>query len=251
MIHYHGTPITPISAALPMLARRHAMVSYAHSEQIAEVAEVCQSFVLDNGAFSHWRAGNGEVDIAGYVAWVKQWEHHPGFDWCLIPDVIDGDEQANDVMFAKFREAGGDLLNSVPVWHLHGSLDRLVRLGHTFRRVALGSSGTYSDPGTKEWWQRMGEAMDALCGADGVPPCKLHGLRMLDPTIFSQLPLASADSCNVARNIGIDSAWDRAPYAPKSKMTRALILADRIEHHASASRWVRTFGHQHNMELFA
>lgn len=250
MIHYHGGPITPVQVAIALWTRRHAMVSFANPQQVAEAAEVAQSFVLDNGAFTLWQQGGGTVDVPAYVAWVDQWRKHPGFDWCLIPDVIDGSEFDNDLMFAKFMEAGGDLLGSVPVWHMHESFDRLVRLCHTYKRVALGSSGDYATPGTEAWWQRMGEAMDAIC-VDGVPPCKLHGLRMLDPTIFSQLPLASADSCNVARNIGIDSAWDRAPYAPRSKMTRALILADRIEHHGSAARWVRTFGHQHNMELFA
>ncbi|MGK9559302.1 hypothetical protein O6495_24055, partial [Salmonella enterica subsp. enterica] len=40
--------------------------------------------------------------------------------------------------------------------------------------------------------------------------------------------LASADSTNVARNIGIDSAW-KGTYSPQSKETRAYVLAERIE----------------------
>jgi hypothetical protein len=74
--------------------------------------------------------------------------------------------------------------------------------------------------------------MDAICDEEGRPTCKLHGLRMLDPTIFSQLPFASADSTNVAQNIGIDQKWRHA-YAPVTKAARALVMADRIEHHAS------------------
>ncbi|HGF0958712.1 TPA: class I SAM-dependent methyltransferase [Yersinia enterocolitica] len=62
----------------------------------------------------------------------------------------------------------------------------------------------------------------------GQPITKLHGLRMLNPTIFTRLPLASADSTNVARNIGIDSAW-KGTYSPQSKETRASILVERIE----------------------
>jgi len=42
--------------------------------------------------------------------------------------------------------------------------------------------------------------MEVCCDADGMPKTKLHGLRMLDPVIFSHMPLSSADSCNVARN---------------------------------------------------
>ena len=65
----------------------------------------------------------------------------------------------------------------------------------------------------------MAETMNAIC-TDGLPACKLHGLRMLDPEVFTRLPLASADSTNIARNIGIDSAWTGA-YMPPSKESRA------------------------------
>lgn len=247
MIHYHGAPTTPNEVAVALYTRRHAMVSFANPAQVDVVAEVCQSFTLDNGAFSFWTAGKGVVDVDAYAAWVRRWDRHPGFDWCVIPDVIDGDEHANDLMLARWFQAG--MRHGVPVWHMHESLDRLVRLCHTHDRVALGSSGAYASVGTSGWWNRMTEAMNAVCDTDGHPPCKLHGLRMLDPTIFSQLPLASADSTNVARNIGIDAKWDRSPYAPRSKAVRALVLADRIEHHASAARWQDTRGVQQNLEL--
>lgn len=249
MIHYHGAPITPQSVAIDLFKRRHACVSFAHDDQIALVADVCQSFMLDNGAFSHWKAGRGNIDVPEYAAWVNHWRRHPGFDFALIPDVIDGTEDDNDRMIAAYRNVGGDLAHDVPVWHLHESIARLQYLTRAYPRVALGSSGAFATIGNASWWERMGEAMDAICDADGRPPCKLHGLRMLNPTIFSQLPLSSADSTNVARNIGIDAAWDRAPYAPRSKSTRALILADRIEHHASAATWQRTNGTQMNLEL--
>jgi hypothetical protein len=146
-------------------------------------------------------------------------------------------------MFARWREVG-DLLRDVPVWHMHESYERLVRLCRTWPRVALGSSGEYADVGTPQWWQRMGGAMDAICDDDGRPPCKLHGLRMLNPTVFSQLPLASADSTNVAQNHG----RERKRYALSAAMG-ALAIADRIEEHASAPRWTRTYGTQMNMDL--
>ena len=50
MIHYHGGPITPLEAALACWQGRHAMISFAASDQITLAAEVCQSFTLDNGA---------------------------------------------------------------------------------------------------------------------------------------------------------------------------------------------------------
>lgn len=243
MIHYHGGPITPLTVASAAWTARHAFVSFEAPEQIAFAAEVCQSFALDNGAFSVWRRG-AVLDVKGYVEWVDEWKRHPGFDWCLIPDVIDGTEADNDAMFAEYRAAGGDLLAGVPVWHMHESLERLARLCRTWPRVALGSSGQWADVGTPDWWQRMGEAMDFLCDDVGRPPAKLHGLRMLNPTVFSQLPLSSADSTNAAQN----HSRERRLYRLTPQMA-ALKIIDRIEQHCSAPRWNRTYGTQQNLDL--
>lgn len=246
MIHYHGTPITPVAAMLAVLKGRHAMVSFEHPEQIDAAAEVCQSIVLDNGAFSAWRSGRA-FDFAGYADWAAQWLRHPAVDWCVIPDVIDGDEEQNDALLATWSAPDA---HSVPVFHLHESLERLERLVARYPRVALGSSGAYADPGSPSWWGRMAEMMRVICDADGFPRVKLHGLRMLDPVIFSHVPLASADSCNIARNIGIDAAWAGGPYPPASKATRAMVLAERIESHAAAWRWsALSAGVQQNLDL--
>jgi hypothetical protein len=132
---------------------------------------------------------------------------------------------------------------------VHESLDRLDRLCE-YPRIALGSSGEFAVVGDQKWWARMAAAMQVICDADGMPRSKLHGLRMLNPTIFSKLPLSSADSCNVARNVGIDKKWN-GPYSPASKTARAIILMERIEKHASAYHWnknaVNTF---ENLDLF-
>jgi hypothetical protein len=244
MIHYHGLPMTPVLAMLRAMKGRHAMVSFENPAQLPEAVEVCQSVALDNGAFSAWRQEK-PYDFAGYVEWCGLWLKHPGVDWAIIPDVIDGDEEANERLLAQWPH--GKL--GVPVWHLHECLERLQRLCERWPRVALGSSGKWADPGSRAWWERMAQAMRVACDADGMPKTKLHGLRMLDPVIFSHLPLASADSCNVARNIGIDSAWS-GTYQPASKVTRAVVMIDRIESHASAHRWcVKSSGVQQNMEL--
>lgn len=244
MIHFHGLPMTPVADMLRAMRGRHAMVSFEDPRQIEEAAEVCQSVILDNGTYSKWRAGKPQ-DFEGYQAWAGKWIRHPAVEWCVIPDVIDGDEAANDELLAQWPLPRS---LSVPVYHMHESLDRLERL-IAYPRIALGSSGSFSDPGSPAWWARMSEMMEVICDEDGMPRTKLHGLRMLDPVLFSHLPLSSADSCNVARNIGIDSAWT-GPYTPRSKHARALVMMDRIEGHASARRWCgRSSGVQQNMEL--
>jgi hypothetical protein len=249
VIHYHGGPIWPRRASIALWKKRHGFVSFYRPDQIDIAAEQCQSFALDNGAFSFWKKGKGRIDVPAYADWISQWSRHPGFDWCLIPDVIDGTETENDALIEAWLQLAPTRdAFSVPVWHLHESLSRLVELVATFPRVALGSSGRWRKPGTKPWWDRISHAMEEVCDADGFPKAKLHGLRMLNPTITSQLPLASADSTNVAQNIGKDQNW-RGPYAPRSRVTRALIVADNVEHHPVARRWSRTRGLQQNLEL--
>lgn len=245
MIKHHGLPMWPREAMVKAMPGKHAMVSFEHPDQIEIAAEICASVVLDNGAFSAWKAQRAH-DFAGYSAWTSMWLKHPCVEWCVIPDVIDGSEEDNDALLADWALPTA---LSVPVYHMHESLDRLERLAFTYPRIALGSSGTYADPGAPIWWDRMAQMMDVVCDDEGMPHCKLHGLRMLDPVIFSHLPLASADSCNVARNVGIDAKWN-GPYTPKSRHMRAMILMDRIESHASAARWSRSSsGVQQHMEL--
>lgn len=245
MNKYHGLPMWPRESLLKAMPGKHAMVSFEHPDQIADAAEICASVILDNGAFSAWRSGRVH-DFAGYLSWARHWLKHPCVEWCVIPDVIDGSEEQNDELLADW-ELRDEL--SVPVYHMHESFERLERLMDRYPRIALGSSGAYADPGSAIWWERMASMMDVLCDHEGMPRVKLHGLRMLDPVIFSHLPLSSADSCNVARNVGIDSKWN-GPYAPVSRHMRAIILIDRIESHASAARWCRqSCGVQQNMEL--
>ena len=250
MIHYHGGPLSGAIDTQLALQGRHCMVSFEDARHVELVAEICQSFTFDNGAFSAWKRG-AELDVEGYAEFCRTWHKHPGFDWYLMPDVIDGDHHDNARMRATwFNLSHGFWDCGVPVWHLHEPLQVLLELSNAFDRVAFGSSGEYAEIGTTAWWGRMSEAMDTVCDDEGRPRCKLHGLRMLDPTVFSHFPFASADSTNVARNIGIDSAWT-GTYAPRSRRTRALIMMERIEAHASAPRWAGSRGgYGKNDELF-
>lgn len=253
VIHYHGGPIYPLKTAADMWAGRHGLTSFEHPEQVALMAEVCQSFVLDNGAFSKWRAGEGVVDVDAYAAFVRRWCRHPGFDFAIVPDVIDGSEDDNAKMCSSWLAQKLPHGCGAVVWHLHESFERLeylircVKAG-VYNRVCLGSSGKWDTPGTDDWWERMEEVREVASDSDGIPHVKLHGLRMLAPTIFAHVPLASADSCNVALNIGKDKKWG-GPYPPVTTTARAFVLAERIERHVVAARWSRRVGIQQNLEL--
>ncbi len=243
MIRYHGTPISPDFAALEVFKRGHSMVSFANRQQEHLAFERSQGVALDNGAFTLWKSGE-RVDVVAYEAWVRHWMRHPAFEWAIIPDLIDGSEAENDALITAWP-LPKDI--SVPVWHMHESLEKLDRLVSAFPRVAIGSSGEFAQIGTAKWWVRMSEAMEVACDADGMPRTKLHGLRQMDPEVFSVVPYHSVDSTNVARNIGIDSKWTGS-YVPPSKDVRALCIRDVVNNHASAWRW-NFGGVQRNLEL--
>lgn len=243
MIRYHGGPITPEPAALAAWKRSHAMISFANKEQVELAFAVADSVALDNGAWPIFASGKGAIDIPAYLDWVNLWRKHPAFDWCVIPDIIGGSEAENNLLIADWPLS--DEI-SVPVWHMDESIKKLAWLADQFPRVAIGSSGEYVTIGTPKWWGRISEAMEVVCD-DGLPRVKLHGLRQMDPEIFSVIPYASVDSTNVARNIGIDSKWTGS-YIPTRKETRAMLLRDNIENHASAARWAGAIAR--NLELF-
>ena len=237
MIHYHGLPITPVSAAAKVLRGRHAFVSFIHADQLSVAIECCQSFAVDNGAFSAWKAGKPILNWSPYFDWVERIKRTPGFDFAVIPDVIDGSELENDELIDAWPH---EPWLSAPVWHMHESIRRLERLARNWPRVCIGSSGAFATVGNSAWWNRITEAMNAVCDERGHPICKLHGLRMLNPEVFMRLPFASADSTNIAQNIGIDSAW-RGTYMPPDKDWRAMIMAERIEANNGAPCWTERF----------
>jgi hypothetical protein len=190
-IHYHGTPITP-RAVLDSLAGRCFTVSFARDDDVKHVHQIGQSVMLDNGAFSAW-TNDHLPDWSAYYRWVEPWlAWHT--TWAVIPDVIDGDEAANDALVDLWPHG----TRGAPVWHMHESIERLVRLADEWPRVCIGSSGEYRRVGDRHWHNRMTEAMNTLCG-DGPPPVWLHMLRGMAQA-GSPYPFASVDSTDIARN---------------------------------------------------
>lgn len=232
MIKYHGTPIGGNAREVVRFLRgRDAIVSYANPQQIDLVAETCDSFILDNGAFTFWKGGK-KVNWDKYYRWCYIWGRHPSCTFSIIPDVIDGTEEDNDRLLEDWPED----LRGYPVYHFHESFERLERLIGRYQLVCLGSSGVWRTPGTKDWWDRMRKIMEVVCDNNGIPRCQLHGLRMLDPEIFTSIPLTSADSTNVARNSGITSSRN---YKIVNRNVGCEIIAGRIEPCNSPAVWRR------------
>lgn len=190
-IHYHGTPISPRSV-LHTLAGRFFCVSYAAPADVAVCHQIGQGVMLDNGAFSAWRVGKA-TDWPGYYGWCERWLDYRT-TWAVIPDVIGGDEAGNDALIAEWPHGA----RGAPVWHLNGSISRLLRLAEKWPRICVGSAGEFRVVGSERWHARMTKAMNALCGNGPAPVC-LHMLRGMS-LAGSVYPFASLDSTDVARN---------------------------------------------------
>jgi len=231
MIHYHGTPMSGTRQdAANFLTRRHALVPYKRQDDMPIVADVCQSFILDNSAFSIWKRG-GSMELDKYLAFVEKWQYHPGFDWALIPDMIEGNERQNDEYLRQWDTKA----KGVPVYHLHESFTRLKRLINKYEIVAIGGSPQYPNLKAKAWWNRVAEIFNFICDEEGRPPCKLHGLRIMSPKFFTRLPLSSADSTNAARNCNKLERFGM--YPPPTAAQRAASIANKIEAFNSAPVW--------------
>jgi len=190
-----------------------------------------KGFIVDNSAFSFWSSGE-QPDWSKYVCWVREFCNHPRFDFALIPDVIDGSAKENNYLIDFWKRVAKNV-PACPVWHLHESIDRLLWLVLNWERVAIGSSGQWSNPGQSDgWWDRMDEAFDSIC-VNGYPLAKMHGLRMLRRDIIERYPFASCDSTNAVQNgtreaakNNVDSSWGQQT------------IARRIEIAKSPSKWV-------------
>lgn len=190
MIHYHGTPITP-KAVLYELHGKHFCVSHAAPGDIKRCCEIGQSVMLDNGAFSKWKAGK-DTDFDGYLNWVDEWLWPA--NWCVIPDIIDGSEQENHALTKSWPLKR----QSAPVWHMNETLVRLIDLCRDWPLVCVGSTAMYGDPGSARWCGQMDRAFNELTKTfRHTPP--LHMLRGMAMSGTSY-PFASCDSTDIGRN---------------------------------------------------
>lgn len=191
MIHYHGTPVTPI-AALYELAGRHFCVSHARTDDVVRVHQIGQSVMLDNGAFSKWKSGKA-TDWNAYYAWADRWLDYPT-TWAVIPDVIDAGGQMQDALIREWPHGE----RGAPVWHMDEPVSRLLRLTEEWPRVCIGSTAEYAVVLSNAWRRRMDETFNAVARRHRRLPW-LHMLRGMQLS-GREWPFASVDSTDVAQN---------------------------------------------------
>jgi hypothetical protein len=218
-IHYHGTPVTP-REVLYTLAGKHFCCSLAEPRDADVCAQIGQSVLYDNGAFTAHQQGK-PIDEAALYSWLERRLVHP--HRAVVLDRIGGDVEEQRAMVKRWplpREL------SWPVWHLDKPLDYLLELADTWPGVCLGSAGAFWNVGAPVWRERMVDVFEFLARRRAVMP-HLHGLRMLGQC-DDIWPLASADSVNVARN---HAGSNKAPKKDAKRM------AERIDSVQCPPRW--------------
>lgn len=191
MIHYHGTPITPVSA-LYELAGRCFCVSFQRPQDIERVHMIGQSVMLDNGAYSAWKLGR-QTRWGEYYAWCDRWLQSAS-TWAVIPDEIDSGAQLQDALIAEwpFGEKGA------PVWHMDEPIDRFLRLIDMWPRVCIGSTDRYTIVMSPVWQQRMDAVWNEVARVRRFMP-NVHMLRGMQLS-GERWPFASVDSTDIGRN---------------------------------------------------
>lgn len=215
MIHYHGTPITPVRVLME-LAGRHFCVSHARPDDVVRCHQIGQSVMLDNGAFSQWRSKK-PTDWPSYYAWCDRWLDFPT-TWAVIPDVIDGGTQLQDALLREWPHGH----RGAPVWHMDEPLDRLLRLCDEWPKVCVGSTAEFAVVLSDPWCRRMDAAFNELAMRHRRMPW-LHMLRGMKLS-GTHYPFASVDSTDIAQN-------HHQPYHSARQM------ADRWDARNNPARW--------------
>lgn len=224
-IAYHGTPITPNDVLLS-LAGRCFCVSYFNRAKVSLplMEGLASSLMLDNGAYSAWRAN---VELSddyweAYHAWCDPLLDRPT-TWAVIPDVVGLPSQEQDRLLHRWPHGQ----RGAPVFHLTEDfmppLSRLLRLLDEWPRVCIGWA---HDPkthpiGCPSFERSMTAAWNEIAQRHQRTP-NVHMFRgmQLQQSIW---PFASVDSTDVARNHNrpqntaraMADRWDAAQCPPR------------------------------------
>jgi hypothetical protein len=201
----HGTPITP-ARLLDQMAGESFCVSFADPRNIDKIIELQDPngmLLLDNGAFSHWKQGKGQIDRMKFFDWANDIQRECPVAVAVIPDIIEGNETQNwqEAAYAV-RELSDFPERLAFCWHMNDSIEQLKRAATLFNVVCIGSCAEYDvQKNRPAYLARLREAsvtLDYVEHFRGRRPWVhlMRGVAVLPQAIRFE----SADSTNVARN---------------------------------------------------
>lgn len=219
----HGTPITP-NRLLETLAGGSFCVSFAAPDQLDRCIDLVgddEILILDNGAFSHWRAGRGAIDRAAFWDWACAAQDRCPNAIAVIPDVIEGSTEDNliEMSWALREGLARYPERTMSVWHMDECQDTLATHLKLCNFVAIGSCAEFDVQKNRAGYltvlERVYTSRRVIEATHGRCPW-IHLMRGLG--VFKDVAwVDSADSTNVARNhcrladkYGDDRAAERA-----------------------------------------
>ncbi len=191
MIHYLCSPIYPRTLFDKVMPGRNALVSYYRNDQINLCEKVCNSILIDNGAYSYWNKGIIKNNWDNFYKWLETHPKRAGF---FIPDNIEGDPRINDFFIKECPFKDG-----IPVFHSHDNLDKLEWIISDFKYMAISSSYEKGIPNI-ELLQKLHNMMKIICDKDGYPKVKVHYLGSFNQNILGRYPFYSCDSSEFNRD---------------------------------------------------
>lgn len=231
-IAVYGLPLNPLHM-LDELAGASFCVSFATRVKLGRQLDDAirlvgedQILLIDNGAFSHYRAGGSSMDesyLDAFEAWALEILDRCPQAIAVIPDVIGGTAEQNAELL-RLTQLPAD--RSMAIWHLDEPIEALIERCIDFAWIGFGSAGDYWKIGTPAWHARIAEAFAAIdrweAESDGayVRP-RIHMMRA--QSMAHLYPFDSSDSTNVAINHG------RYKDTPRRVAMLAARVNDRIQ----------------------
>lgn len=200
----HGLPITPVRL-LEQLQGENFCVSFAdprQTEQAIRLQDPRGMLMLDNGAFSHWRSGKGQINQQAFFAWANDVQRRCPAAVAVVPDVIEGSEAQNWKEAERAVELSGFADRLMFVWHLNDSLDTLRNAAREFNYIAFGSCAEYDVQRKRAAYiERLAEARAVIAEVEAETNRRpwIHLMRGV-AALPQALWVDSADSTNIARN---------------------------------------------------
>ena len=219
-ITVYGLPINPMPKINELATVSPAFcVSYFTRDKLGRQLDMAIDLVnqhdgmllVDNGAFSAFKAGRTDYMQPAYIQGFEIWANEI-LDRCpgavaVIPDVIGGTLQQNAELVEEYC-CIVDPDRAMPIWHTNEPISYLLRLCEDFNYVGIGSAPAFegdpsATPGSKAWHARMTEVFAAIdaweLDSEGayIRP-RIHLMRA--QSCAHLYPVDSSDSTNVAVN---------------------------------------------------
>lgn len=209
----YGLPLNP-THLLAQLKGGSFCVSYGTRDRLGKQLDQAIELVgddgillVDNGAFSAFKAGvdtmNDEAYLEGYAAWAGEILDRCPQAIAVYPDVIGGTEAQNKQLVLDTMMLFDDCERAMPIWHMNESLEYLCWMAESFGYIGIGSAGEYFQVGTASWHARMTQALAAIDAlvADSEGSLVRPRIHLMRAQSMAHLyAVDSSDSTNVAVN---------------------------------------------------